>query len=345
MKNEKKLILVTGGSGYIATFVIIALLNRGYSVQTTLRTMSRQEEVKAMLAKGGITDFSDLTFVQADLTKPEDWVNAAKNCHAIIHVASPTPATRGNSDDEMIQMAVNGVKFVMEAAKENQIDRVVLTSASGAVLSGHGKTHPDLFTEEDWTNLDAQIDAYQRSKTIAEQEFWKLCEKYYINGSSVLPVAVMGPILGKDFSHSNVMIRQMLEGQMPHLLNISFDYVDVRDVADLHLSALENPAAIGERFLATSQQNISYQEIAKLLKNNLGTKAEKVSTKVSPDWLVKILAKFNKDLKMPATFLGQNTACSNEKAKKMLDYQPRSAEKAILLTAQTMVDLGIIEGA
>ncbi len=327
--TNKKTILVTGGSGYIAMFIMIALLKKGYRVRATLRTMSRQEEVKKMMAQGGISDFSDLDFVQTDLTKEEGWSQAMTGVDSVIHVASPTPLQRPDADDLMVKMAVDGVKFVMKAAKKAGVKRVVLTSASGAVLAGH-KDHPEIFTEKDWTNLDAPINAYQRSKTMAEMEFWKLAEAYGIEGASVLPTAVMGPILGNDFSHSSAAIKNMFEGKMPRLLN-------------LHLLALEKNEAIGQRFIATSGQNITYKKQAEFLKKEFGTKAKKVSTQVIPDFLVKILARFDKSLAMPATFLGQNTACSNEKSVKLLGWKPRSGEAAIIQTAQTMLDLEVIK--
>jgi nucleoside-diphosphate-sugar epimerase len=319
------------------------LLQKGYKICTTLRTMSRQEEVKSMLAQAGISDFDDLEFIQADLTHEENWLKAATGATYVIHVASPTPATRPDSDDAMVKMAVDGVLNVFRASKKSGVKRVVLTSASGAVLAGH-KNHPEIFTEKDWTNLNAPINAYQRSKTRAEQEAWKFSKENDMELASILPVAVMGPVLGKDFSHSNQIIRNILEGKMKNLLRMGFDYVDIRDVADLHILAMEHPEAAGERFLATSGENLTYKQLAEILKKHFGDKANKVSTREVPDFVVKILALFNKDLRMPATFLGQNTACSNEKAEKILRWRPRSAEDAIIATAQSLFDLGLING-
>ncbi|MDP4090372.1 MAG: aldehyde reductase [Bacillota bacterium] len=339
---EKELVLVTGGSGFIAVHIILKLLNQGYRVRATLRTLSRQDEVKSMLAQGGATDFVNLEFIQTDLTSYRNWMEAATGATYVIHVASPTPATRPDDGDAMVKMAVNGTLRVMKAAKAAGVKRVVLTSASGAVLAGH-ISHPELFTEEDWTNLSADIDAYQRSKTMAEQAAWEFAKKENMELSAVNPVAVMGPVLGQDFSHSNQIIRAMLNGKMPFLLKIGFDYVDVRDVADLHLLAMTRSEAVGERFLATTGENLTYKEEAKILQKSLGSTAKKVSMKEIPNFLVKFLALFIKDLRMPATFLGQNTACSNAKAKKLLGWQPGSAEEAIIATAKSMVELGLID--
>lgn len=342
MKTEaKKLVLVTGGSGYIAVNIILKLLEQGYRVRTTLRTMSRQDEVKSMILAGGIGDFSDLEFIQADLMSDHNWYEATLGATYVIHVASPTPATRPDDGDEMVKMAVDGTLRVMKAAKEAKVERVVMTSASGAVLAGH-KHHPKVFTEDDWTNLDEKIDAYQRSKTMAEQAAWAFAKENQMELSTILPVAVMGPILGKDFSHSNQIIRTMLMGKMPFLMKMGFDSVDVRDVADLHLLAMTKKEAAGERFLATTGENITYKQEAKLLRQNFGDDAKKVSTREMPSFLVKLLAIFIKDLRMPATFLGQNTACSNTKAKNLLGWKPRSAREGILATAKSMIELNLL---
>lgn len=339
---ERELVLVTGGSGFIAVHIMLKLLNQGYRVRATLRTLSRQDEVKSMLAQGGAADFENLEFIHTELTSDTNWREAATGATYVIHVASPTPATRPDDGDAMVKMAVDGTLRVMKAAKAAGVKRVVLTSASGAVLAGH-KSHPELFTEEDWTDLSGDIDAYQRSKTTAERAAWEFARKENMELSAINPVAVMGPVLGQDFSHSNRIVYAMLTGKMQFLLKIGFDYVDVRDVADLHLLAMTRPEAVGERFLATTGENLTYKEEAKILQRGLGNSAKKVSTKEMPDFLVKFLAFFIKDLRMPATFLGQNTACSNAKAKKLLGWQPRSAEEAIIATAKSMVELRLIE--
>jgi nucleoside-diphosphate-sugar epimerase len=342
MTTNNELVLVTGGSGFIAVHTILKLLEQGYRVRTTLRNISRQGEVLSMLKQGGAKNCSRLEFIQADLTSDANWAESAEGAAYVIHVASPTPATRPDDGDEMVKMAVDGTLRVMKAAKAADFKRVVLTSASGAVLAGH-KSHAGLFTVDDWTNLNGDIDAYQRSKTMAELAAWDFAKKENIELAAVNPVAVMGPVLGQDFSHSNQIIRSMLMGQMPFLLKISFDYVDVRDVADLHLLAMTHPEAAEERFIATTNENLTRKQQAEILRRRLGKAAERVSTKEMPDFVARLLSPFVKDLRMPATFLGQNTACSNAKAKSLLGWNPRSAEEAIVATAKSMVALGLVE--
>ncbi|MDG4977595.1 NAD-dependent epimerase/dehydratase family protein [Lactococcus lactis] len=309
MKNDKneQLVVVTGGSGYIAVNIIALLIKEGYPVRTTLRTMSRQDEVQSMLNQAGVRNVSNLQFVQTDLTKAEGWDEAIEGATYVIHVASPTPVTRPDADQEMIDMAVDGVKHVMNAAKKAGVKRVVLTSASGAVLAGHGKSHPQLFTEKGWSNLDSPtIDAYQRSKTIAEREAWKFVNENGIELSTILPVTVMGPILGKDFSHSQLVIKNMLEGKIEKHLKLSFDVVDVRDLSVLHILAMKSQEASGQRFLATSSENISFKRVAQILIDSLGNKASRVKTAEIPNAVAKAAAVGNPTLHMATSLLGGN---------------------------------------
>ena len=305
MSKTNPIVVITGGSGFIAVHTMLKLLQQNYQVRASLRQLSRADEVRQMLQNGGLqaTRLEKLEFFQADLTQDSGWQAAMTDADYLLHIASPTPATRPDDADAMVKMAVNGTLRVLTAAKNAGIKRVVMTSASGAVLAGHKRGHAT-FTENDWSNLDAPyIDAYQRSKTLAEKAAWDFANAHALELVTILPTAVMGPILGADYSHSNGMIRQMLEGKMPLLLNLAFDYVDVRDVADLQLLAMTRPEAKGQRFLATSSDNISYRQLAQLLRDNLGDAASKVSSKVLPDFAVKFLAHFNKTLKMPASFL------------------------------------------
>ena len=335
------MVLVTGGSGFIAGHIILKLSSQGYRARATLRLLSRRDEVKAALARGGLKDFANLEFIEADLASDKNWLAAADGAAYVIHAASPTPAVRPDDGGEMVKMAVDGALRVLKAAKASGVKRVVLTSASGAVIAGH-KNHPEPFTEKDWTNLSGKIDAYQRSKTMVELAAWEFAEKENLELCAVNPTAVMGPVFGRDFSHSNQIIQSILNGKSPLLLKMAFDYVDARDVADLHLLAATRAETSGERFLAASGESLTYKEIAGILLGRFGESAKKISAKEAPDFLVKALSLFIKDLRMPATFLGQNTACSNEKAKKMLGWNPRSAREAIIATAESMIELGLI---
>lgn len=345
MTNNDKIVLVTGGSGFIAVHCIIKLLQQGYTVRTTLRSLNRQAEVQDMLRNGHITSFDRLSFIEVDLTADKNWKEAVAGCDYVLHVASPTPAIQIKHEDEMIIPAKEGVLRVLRAAKEAGVKRVVLTSAFGAVGMGH-KNRTTPYTEEDWTNTIASIHPYQKSKTIAEQTAWDFIKKESgLELSTVNPVGVMGPILGKDFSHSQQVIRQMLQGEIKACPKISSCYVDVRDVADLHLLAMTHPKAAGERFLATSGAALSMLEVSKILRRRLGDAANKVPTKEVPNWLLRLAALRNPSLKMIVTLLGLYMQASGKKAKQVLSWQPRTAEEAIVATAESMLNLGLIKSA
>lgn len=342
--NNNKTVLVTGGSGFIAAHCIIKLLQQGYSVKTTLRSLNRQDEVKEMLKNGGINSFENLSFIQADLTSDNNWNEAVSSCEYVLHVASPTPVIKFTHENEMINPAKDGVLRVLKAAKEAGVKRVVLTSAFGAIGMGH-KNRTTPYTEKDWTNINANIHAYQKSKTIAEQTAWKFIknEGGNLELAAINPVGVMGPVLGKDYSHSHQMIRQMLEGEIKACPKINSCYVDVRDVADLHLMAMVNPKANGERFLATSGDALSMLDVANILKRRLGDDAKKVPAKELPNWLLRLAALKNPSLKMIVTLLNVYMQASGEKAKQILNWSPRSDEEAIIATAESMLKLGLIK--
>ena len=342
--NNNKTVLVTGGSGFIAVHCILKLLQQGYSVRTTLRSLSRQNEVKGMLKVGGINSFDNLSFIEANLSDDKNWNEAVKGCEYVLHVASPTPIVKFNHENEMINPAKDGVLRVLRASRDANVKRVVLTSAFGAIGMGH-KNRTTPFTESDWTNIDSNIHPYQKSKTIAEKTAWEFIksEGGNLELSAVNPVGVMGPILGVDYSHSNQQIRQMLEGEIPACPKITSCYVDVRDVADLHLLAMTHPKANGERFLATTGDAISMLDVAKILKRRLGDDAKKVPTKEIPNFLLRLTALFKPELKMVATLLGQYMQASGDKAKKALNWQPISNEDAIVATAESLLKLGLIK--
>jgi len=342
--NKDKTVLVTGGSGFIAVHCILKLMQQGYTVRTTLRSLSRQNEVKDMLKVGGISSFENLSFIEANLSDDKNWNEAVKGCEYVLHVASPTPAIKFKHEDELIIPAKAGVLRVLSASRDANIKRVVLTSAFGAIGMGH-KNRTTPYTENDWTNLNSNIPPYQKSKTIAEQAAWEFIknEGGNLELSAINPVGVMGPVLGTDYSHSNQSIRQMLEGEIKACPKITSCYVDVRDVADLHLLAMTHPKANGERFLATSGDALSMLDVARILKQRLGKDAAKVPTKEISNFVLYLTALVKPELKMLVSLLGQYMQASGDKAKKLLNWSPRTNEEAIVATAESLLKLGLIK--
>lgn len=335
-------VLVTGGSGFIAQHCIIALLEAGHDVRTTLRSPAREAEVRESLRAGGVEPGARLDFVVTDLTKDDGWAEAATGCDFAFHGASPTPAGDQVDEEDWVRPAVEGNLRVLRAARDARMKRVVLTSAFGAVGAGHKKSIGRPFVETDWSNLDGPIAPYQKSKTLAERASWDFIarEGNGLEVASINPTMVLGPALG-DYSHSIRTIEQMLKGQ-PGYPKINTCIVDVRDVADLHVRAMTDPAANGERFLATSGDGMWLVEIAKLLKDRLGPVAAKVSTRELPNVLVRTIALTNPAMKGLVPLLGVRLDASGDKAKRLLGWAPRSPEEAILASAESLVRLGLI---
>ncbi len=256
-------VLVTGGSGFIGSYCIIRLLADGHTVRTTVRSLTREPDVRAMLKAGGVDAGERLSFIAADLENDAGWREAAAGCDYVLHVASPFPLGVPKHEDDLIVPAREGALRVLRAARDGGVKRVVMTSSFAAIGYGHPpRTTP--FDERDWTNLDRpHVGAYPKSKTIAERAAWDfVAREGGLELSVINPVAVFGPVLGPDFSTSIILTQRLLDGALPGLPRLQFGVVDVRDVADLHVRAMTNPAAKGERFLAVAGDFMSVAEIA-----------------------------------------------------------------------------------
>lgn len=344
MHTQHPLVVVTGGSGFIAIHIIRQLLQQGYAVRTTVRSLAKTAVIHEMLTNGGITDFQHLDIVTADLSADRHWDQVMAGATYAIDVASPTPKLDFKHKEEMIRPAVDGVRRVLTAARDAGVSRVVLTSAYGAVFAGHPhRTTP--YTEEDWSDLNwSHIHPYQESKTRAELAAWDFIrnEGHGLELATVNPVGVMGPVLSAKYSHSNVQTQQMLAGQVKAVPNVDSGYVDVRDVASLHLLAMTHPAANGQRFLATTGETLSMLDVANVLRAAFPAFAPRLPTRTIPNVLVKAAALTHPNLRMVASLLGLYAGTSNAKAQRLLDWHPRPAKEAIIATAQSMIDLGIV---
>ncbi|MFD4668197.1 SDR family oxidoreductase [Lentzea sp. NPDC058450] len=333
-------VLVTGGSGFIAGHIIIRLLEEGHDVRATLRSLGKEKSVRAILADAGLKDDSALSFVAADLMDDEGWADAVAGREHVLHVASPVHLQRVENENDVIDPAREGTLRVLRAARDAGVRRVVLTSAFHAVGFGHPHTHGP-FTEEDWSVLNGPgVDAYGKSKILAERAAWEFVAEQG-NGMelvTLLPVAVMGPVMGEDISGSNHVVQRILDGGMPAFPNMWMPIVDVRDVATAHVLAMTAPDAAGQRFLVSSGPSIALKDVGALLKENLGVAAKKVPTRTMPDFVVKLASRFNPELKSVAADLGFVKVVSNDKARRVLGWQPRPAREAVIAAGRSMVE-------
>lgn len=340
MNNET--VLVTGGTGFIAQHCMLALLRQGYRVRTTVRSLAREAEVRAHLKVGGAEPGERLSFVRADLVADEGWAEAVAGCSYVLHGASPTPSGEQVDEDDWVRPAIDGNLRVLRAARDAGVKRVVLTSAFGAICAGH-KAMQRPFDESDWSDLSGEVWLYQKSKTLAERAAWDFIAKEGrgLELSAVNPVAVLGPVLGADYSHSIRLIKNLLDGQFA-TAKINCGFVDARDVADLHLLAMTHPAAKGERFLATGGESMWMVDVAKVLRRRLGAAAGKVSTRVLPNWVVRLGALRDPIMRGIVPLLGVTMNSTSQKAIRLLKWAPRSQEEAIVATAESLVRLGLV---
>lgn len=340
---SQELVLVTGGTGFIAQHCILALLRRGFRVRTTVRSLSRQAEVRENLRTGGAQPGDLLSFVVADLAADSGWAEAASGCAYVLHGASPTPSGAHATLDDWIRPAVDGNLRVLRASRDAGVKRVVLTSAFGAVGVGH-KPMSRPFDEADWSDLAGNVAPYQKSKTLAERAAWDFIEKEGggLELAAVNPTAVLGPALGADYSHSIRLIKNMMDGQ-PGMPKINSGFVDVRDVADLHLRAMADPAGSGQRFLAISGESMWLAEVARVLRARMGASASRVSARTLPNWLVRLGAKKDPRMKDIVPMLGVNMNATSAKARRLLGWNPRPAEEAIVATAESLVRLKLLK--
>jgi nucleoside-diphosphate-sugar epimerase len=336
-------ILVTGGSGYIASHLILQLLNNDHTVRTTIRSLTREAAVRQSLEAAG-ANTSKLSFTAADLGSDEGWPAAVQGCRFVHHVASPFPLELPKHEDELIVPARDGALRVLRAAREAGVRRVVLTSSFAAVGYGWPATRKEVFTEEDWSVIDKSkgvpVPPYQKSKTVAERAAWDFMAKEGGEMELVVvnPVGVFGPLIGKDVGTSVQIIKKLMDGSVPGCPQVSFGVVDVRDIADLHIRAMNDPKAKGERFLGVNDKgSFSILEIARIIKEKRPEAAKKVPTLQLPNWMIKLVALFDPSIRQIVPELGRTLNISNDKAKTMLGWAPRSTEESVLDTVDSLI--------
>lgn len=333
-------ILVTGGSGYIAGFLIQQLIAEGWTVRATVRSLKREAEVRQTLA----VDNDKLSFHAADLSGDAGWCEAVAGCTHVAHVASPFPPGAVKDENELIVPARDGALRVLKAAKAEGVTRFVMTSSVAAIAYGHPETGR-AYTEADWTDVDAPgVNAYAKSKTIAERAArdWVAADGAGMEFCTINPGAVLGPVPSDDYSTSILFVKKLMDGSVPGYPRLGFAVVDVRDLADLHVRALNAPDMAGERFIASGPFMLM-KDVGAVLRARLGPQAGKVPTRNIPDFVVRLLAIVDSSVRQVLGELGRTRAADSSHAEAVLGWTMRPAEDSIEDTARSLIERGLVK--
>ena len=331
-----KKVLLTGISGYIANHCALELLKNGYSVRGSLRNISKSEKIINAIKKE-VDPKDNLEFCELNLLNDKGWNDAAKGCDFVMHVASPFINIEPKDENEYIRPAVDGTMRALKAAKSAGIKRVVLTSSMVSMLGNADKSID--VNSRTWTNIKGKnVSAYSKSKTLAEQAAWNFISTQTDNTKMELTVVNPGPVFGPSLSGdlsgaSMSMFTQMMQGKMPMVPQASINMSDVRDIAKIHVLALENKEASGKRYIVTTEKPYAFQDVAKILKLN---GYEKVSTKLAPNFLLKILSNINSEAKSLRSFIGNTYNGDISSTTKTFSWKPIAFEKTVLDTAKSI---------
>tara|TARA_Y100001968_G_scaffold327800_1_gene373623 strand:- start:257 stop:1267 length:1011 start_codon:yes stop_codon:yes gene_type:complete len=335
-----KKVFVSGGSGYIALHCIAALIKKGFKVKTSIRSLERKKEVIDSISKV-INCNNKIEICELDLLKDDGWDDALKDCEYALHTASPVSLLLSNNPDDLIKPAVDGLERCLKSAVKNNVKRFVMTSSFSAIGAGSKRKELD---DNHWTDLkNPNISPYDISKTKAELFLWKyisdLEESKKIEVCSINPVIVVGPSLSNDIGVSNTVVKKLLDGSSPMVPKFGINLVDVKDVADMHIEAMLNKNAVGKRFLLSSE-TMWFSEVSNILRKNKFKKAPRFT---APNFLIRLLSIFDKELKIVLFYLGFKNILNSYNALNILNWKPRKVENAIVETAKQLYKLGIIK--
>jgi nucleoside-diphosphate-sugar epimerase len=334
-------VLVTGATGFVAGHCIRELLAHGYPVRGTVRNRRDPAKTAHLDAMG-----PGLELVCADLERDDGWAAAVEGCGAVLHVASPFPAALPDDEAALVRPAVEGTRRVLRACARSRgaVRRVVVTSSLAAIVYGHDRAGERVFTEADWSNAE-RCAPYQKSKTLAERLAWDFVaalppdERFEL--TVVNPGFVIGPVLGREVGTSGELVRKLLCRELPACPALGWAMVDVRDVASAHRLALESPRAAGERYIAAGP-HVWMQEAARILAAEFGPQGYRVPTRHLPYWILWLIARTDRTVRMSLGYVGHRELVSNDKARRELGWDPRPPRDSLIDMARSLIDRQIV---
>jgi dihydroflavonol-4-reductase len=336
-------VLVTGASGFIGLHCVLQLLQQGYRVRGTVRSEARANEVREAMERN--VDVGDrLEIVEADLTCDAGWADAARGCTYVLHVASPFPNQVPEHEDALIKPAMEGTRRVLQAAAEAGVQRVVVTSSLAAISAGHPVDNSRVYSEDDWSIIE-RCPPYPKSKTLAERAAWDFVAS--LDGEAPMelcvinPGAVLGPVLNRHYSTSGEIVRKLMAKELPGTAKIGFSWVDVRDVAAAHTAAMTAPGAAGQRFCCAIEFGW-IDEVGEILAKRFGPEGWRIPTRKLPNFIVRIVAMFDPTVKTVVSDLGRVRNVSNDRIRRVLNWQPHALEEMVVSMGETMIQQGIV---
>jgi dihydroflavonol-4-reductase len=345
MSRER--VLVTGATGFVAKHCIAELLRQGYEVRATLRDVTKADAVRSAVRRAydGPSCFaSSIEFVQANLLNDKGWSEAVAGCRFVLHVASPFPLRDPRDRDELVAPAREGTLRVLRAASAAGVERLVFTSSMAAICYVAGPVPDRGMTEEDWTDPERpELTSYLISKVLAERAAWAWSEAEG-NGMSVTsinPGLVMGPALDDDVSSSLDIIRIYTSGRYPALPPISYPISDVRDVARMHVLAMTNPVADGQRWICSNGE-LTVSELMTIVSETLPDLKRKIPRFVAPGWMIRLLALHDRNARSLVPDLGRRNRLDNSKAREKLGMTFHSAHEAVRAAGLSLRELGLV---
>ncbi len=341
--DSERTILVTGASGFIAMHCILKLLEAGFRVRGTLRSPSRETSLRATFRRHVDAD-ERLSFHAADLMGDEGWREAIEGCDAVLHVASPLPRRPPKHEDDLIVPAREGVLRVLALAAGLGVRRVVMTSSVAAVLYGHARDGSEVYDETSWSIPEKTVGAYEKSKTFAERAAWEFMDspsrRRELEFAAINPGLVLGPILDEDYGTSGELVRKLMKRELPGCPPIGYAPVDVRDVADAHIRAMDVPEAAGKRFIVAIE-HAWFRDIAKILDAHLRDRGYRIPTGRLPAFALRFAALFDQTTRLVVPEIGLRMDVSSEQARRVLGWQPRSLETMVTDMADSLIEFGV----
>jgi dihydroflavonol-4-reductase len=344
-RMDSKLILVTGASGFVGKWTVIKLLQRGYRVRGTIRSEAKGDQVMKATALNAGEAMRNLHLVQADILDDTGWEDAMDGVDAVMHVATAIREDEPRDSSLVIRPAIEGTERVLRFTHRAGIERFILTSSIATVGYGHGQTTGRrVYNETHFTNLESMrwTWAYGVGKTRAERAAWEFVKAHGMDMTTIHPGAIIGPALDDDASISIGMVTMLFDAKTPALPSNGFSIIDVRDVADMHVAALEKPEASNQRYLATAEY-MPFPKIAATLRELYP--GRKITSNNVPDWIIRLLARFGGPTRQIINDIGNEKIFDGSKGERLLGRGYISARQSIADTAEAAIKLGLVKAS